>query len=147
MHRIEQHGSGVSRENWMPRGHLVTPRGIAAEGSFCIDKRVNYLRKTIQRNLETDVYAKALTAMEQERMRNLRRSRVGLTIARTTLQTMREGCSYLHFEENLHSLHLTSVDIGSLNNSREFIKAFVESMTMVMDRSIERHLHSVDVVT
>ncbi len=73
-----------------------------------------YLHKTIQRHLETDANAKALTAMKKERTWNLRRCRIGLTIARATLQIVREGCSLLQFEEKLHSLHLSSLDIGSL---------------------------------
>ncbi len=60
---------------------------------------------------------------------------------------MREGNSYLQFEEKLHSLHLVGLDIGSLNYSRQFIMAFVESMGVVMDRRIERHLHAVDAIT
>ncbi len=47
----------------------------------------------------------------------------------------------------MHSLHLAGLDIGSLNHSRDFIKAFAESMTNVMDRMIEMHLHEVDAVT
>jgi hypothetical protein len=60
---------------------------------------------------------------------------------------MREGNSYLQFEEKLHSLHLARVDRGSLNHSREFIRAFVKSMTSVMDLRIERHLYAIDAVT
>ena len=60
---------------------------------------------------------------------------------------MREGTSYLQFESKLHSFHLAGVDIGSLNHSREFIRAFVGSMATVMDLRIQRHLHAVDDVT
>jgi hypothetical protein len=67
---------------------------------------------------------------EQERALLLvfRRSRVGLTIATIALQTLREGCSYLQFEKKLLDLHLASLDIGSLNHSKEFIRLFVKSM-------------------
>jgi len=42
---------------------------------------------------------------------------------------------------------LAGGEIGSLNHSREFIKAFVKSMTSVMDLRTQRHLHAVDAVT
>ena len=42
---------------------------------------------------------------------------------------------------------MASSDIGSLNHSRQFARAIVGSMSVVMDRRIERHLHAVDVVT
>ena len=42
--------------------------------------------------------------MEVER--HARRTRVALTAGRTALQTLREGCKYLQFEEKLLSLHL-----------------------------------------
>ena len=37
--------------------------------------------------------------------------------------------------------------MGSLNRSREFMWAFVGSMTPVMDLRIQRHLHAVDALT
>ena len=105
------------------------------------------IRASIRRYLATYVHKKALTEKEKERTRIFRRNRVGLTIARTTLQIVREVNNYLQFEERLQSLHLAGRDIGSLNQSRPFIIAFVGSMTMVMDRRISRHLHEVDAVT
>ena len=60
-------------------------RRIAAEASFNNNQRVKYLLKTIQRHLETDARAKALTAMDKERTRNQRPCRVGLNIIRTTM--------------------------------------------------------------
>ena len=53
----------------------------------------------------------------------------------------------MQFEEKMRSLHLACVDIGSLNYSREFIRAFVESIKVVMGQRIERHLHVVDAAT
>ena len=41
---------------------------------------------------------------------------------------------------------MSSVDIRSMKHSREFIMAFVEIMTVVMDRRIERYLYAVDAV-
>ena len=86
VHRIEQNGSGVSRENWMQHtdeadivkdaglAHIevdggrdrkiICPvcrdygRGITAEASFYNNQRVKYLRKTTQRHLETGAHAK-----------------------------------------------------------------------------------------
>ena len=60
---------------------------------------------------------------------------------------MREGSNYLQFEEKLHSFHLACVDIGSLNHSRGFTRAFLGSMIDVIDLRTQRHLHSVDAVT
>ena len=108
---------------------------------------MKYLKIAIAMHMATDAHSKSLTEKERKGTRQLRRSRVGLTITRTTLQIVREGNNYMQFEEKLHSLHLTYVDIKSLNNSKESIKAFVESMTVVMDRKIERRLHAVDAVT
>ena len=53
----------------------------------------------------------------------------------------------MQFEERLHTLHLAGLDIGSLNHSRQFIRAVVGSMPVVMDQRISRHLHEVDAVT
>jgi hypothetical protein len=55
--------------------------------------------------------------------------------------------NYLQFESKLQSFHLACVDIGSLNHSRECVKAFVGSMTVVLDLRIQRHLHASDAVT
>jgi hypothetical protein len=60
---------------------------------------------------------------------------------------VREGTNYLQFEEKLHILHLAGSDIGPLNHLRQFIRAFVGSMAIVMDKRIERHLHAVDAIT
>ncbi len=82
-------------------------------------------------NIETNAHPKALAEKEKKKKkeRARRRSRVGLTIARTNLQTVREGGSYLKFEAWLQSLQQAGLDIGSLNHSRKSIKTFVESMT------------------
>ena len=37
--------------------------------------------------------------------------------------------------------------MGSLNHSREFARAYVGSMTKVMDLRIQRHMYAVDAVT
>jgi hypothetical protein len=174
-HVIEQHGTGVSKENWSEHKNETDMvrdadlayreidgaqdreifciacheynRGVAANALFCNKQRLKYLKKAIAKHLATDAHSKALMEKERERTRPLRRNRVGLTIARTTLQTVREGTSYLQFESKLRTFILAGVDIGSLNHSREFIKAFVGSMTSVMDLRIQRHLHAVDTIT
>ena len=83
--------------------------------------------------------------MEVER--KARRARVGLTVAREGFQKLREGCSYLQFEEKLLTLHLAGLDIGSMNHSVRFVRGFVDSMEVVMDRGIRDHIHAVDHVT
>ena len=77
----------------------------------------------------------------------VRRNRVGLTISRTALHTLREGCSYLQFEKKLLDLHLAGLDIGSLNHLKEFIRLLVKKMRTAVDRRISDHLHEVDVIT
>jgi len=105
IHRNEQNGTSVSRENWIHHiveadivkdaglayieidggrdRKIICPvcrdygRGIAAEASFNNNQRVKYLRKTIQSHLETYAHAKELTAMDKERTRNQRLCRVG----------------------------------------------------------------------
>jgi len=76
-----------------------------------------------------------------------RRTHVSLTVGRAALQTLREGCTYLQFEEKLLNLHLAGLDIGSMNHSVRFIKSFVDNMVVVMDNNIRNHIHAVDVVT
>ena len=83
--------------------------------------------------------------MELER--KARRTRVVLSVGRATFQTIREGCSYLQFEKKLLNLHLSGLEIGSMNHSVRFIKVFVDSMKSVMDMRIRDHMHAVDVVT
>ena len=82
--------------------------------------------------------------MEVER--KARPNRVGLTVGRTALQTLREGCNYLQFEEKLLILQLSSLDIGSMNHSVKFIEGFVDSMEVVMDRRIRDHIRAIDEV-
>jgi hypothetical protein len=60
-------------------------RGVAANALFCSNQRLKYLKEAIVKYMATDAHSKALTEKERERMRQLRRSRVGLTIARTVL--------------------------------------------------------------
>ena len=137
---------GQSREIFCPVCNEYG-RGITTEAVFQSEQRLKILRASIRRHLATDAHKKALTEKEKERTRSIRRSRVGLSIARTTLQLVREGGSYLQFEERLHSLHLAGLDIGSLNHSRQFIRAFVGSMTVLLDQRISRHLHEVNAIT
>ncbi len=59
-----------------------------------------------------------------------------MTIVRISLQTLRKGCRYLQFEEELLALHLAGLDIGSMNHSVKFIERFVDSMIVVMDKKI-----------
>jgi hypothetical protein len=47
----------------------------------------------------------------------------------------------------LRDMHLSSLDIGSMNHSRAFIRKFVESMSTVMDRKIGCHVKAVDPIT
>ena len=70
-------------------------RGNVVDTFFYGNQRLKNLRKGILKHLATDAHKKALTEHEKERTRQLRRSRVGLTIARATQQTVREGNSYL----------------------------------------------------
>ena len=58
----------------------------------------------------------------------MRRQQVGLNVARTALQTVREGTSYVHFEHKLQALYLVGVDIGTMSHSRDFCRHFVETM-------------------
>ena len=176
LHRIEQHGTGLIRENWTEayveadmvrdarlayreldggRGREIFclacnddyGRGVAATTAIYNPHHLKNLRTCIFRHFLTDAHRKALTEKEKEGTRNLRRIRVGINIARTALQTVREGTNYLQFEEKLHILHLAGSDIGPLNHLRQFIRAFVGSMAIVMDKRIERHLHAVDAIT
>ncbi len=98
-------------------------------------------------HLESSRHKQALEEQERAVLLAVRRSRVGLTIARTALQTLREGCIYLQFEKKLLHLHLAGLDIGSLNHSKEFIRLFVKSMRTTMDKRISDHLHEVDFIT
>ncbi len=110
--RIEQQGTGVSRENWLQHTveadmvrdaglayreidgldrEIICPacrdygRGNVVDTFFYINQRLKNLRKGIQRHFASDAHKKAMTEQDKERTRQLRRSRVGLTIARTTL--------------------------------------------------------------
>jgi hypothetical protein len=62
------------------------------------------------------------------------------------LKTLREGCSYLQFEEKLLTLHLHGLDIGSMNHFVKFIEGFVDSMEDVMNKRIKDHIRSLDEV-
>jgi hypothetical protein len=70
-----------------------------------------------------------------------------MTIARSALQTLREGNNYLQFKNKLLSLHLAGNDIGSMNHSSRFIRGFVHSMINLMDKLISEHFDAIDPVT
>ncbi len=86
-------------------------RGIAANALFYNNQRLKHLRKAIARHMATNAHSKALMEKERERTRKPCRSRVGLTIARTNLEIVREGNSYMEFEEKLHGFNVAGVDI------------------------------------
>jgi hypothetical protein len=112
-----------------------------------LSERIYVARKLIARHLATQRHKQALEEQDREATRYERRHRVGLNIARTALQTSRDGASCVQFEHKVQSLHLADVDIGTLNHSREFIRCFVESMTFVMNRRINEHVRSIDPTT
>ena len=77
----------------------------------------------------------------------MRRSRIGLNIGGTVLQTLLEGSSYVQFELKLRDLHLAGLDTGTINHSREFMRRFVENIGIVMFRKIGSHLKAIDPIT
>ena len=96
-HVIDQHGSGVSKENWSEHKNetdmvragalayreidggrdreIVCPvcheygRGVAANALFCSNQRSKYLKKAIAMHMAIDAHSKALTEKERERTR------------------------------------------------------------------------------
>jgi hypothetical protein len=44
-------------------------------------------------------------------------------------------------------MHLSGLDIGTMNHYREFMRMFVKSMTNVVDRKIGAHLKAIDPIT
>ena len=110
--------------------------------------RLHDTRKLIGRYLiVTQRYKQAFAEEQRGVSRGQRRRCVGLNIARTALQTVLEGASYVQFEHKLQSLHLADVEIGSMNHSINCIRTFVESMTTVMDRKIGVYMSAIDPIT
>jgi len=170
---VDEHGVGVSRERWIDHStvpDMVRDSGMAYRATddggrevYCpvclkyragdghevlnVPGRLSVARKSIARHLATQRHKQALAEEQREVTRGERRRKVGLNIARTALQTLREGASYVQFEHKLQSLHLAGVDIGSINHSREFIRGFVDSMTSVMDQRASDHVYSIEPVT
>ncbi len=66
-----------------------------------VSGRLRVTRKSIERHMATQRHKPALDEEQREAKRETRRHRVGLNIARTTLQTLREGGSYVQFEHKL----------------------------------------------
>ncbi len=75
------------------------------------------------------------------------RARVGLIGDIVACQILREGCSYLQSEEKLLTLHLGYLDNGSMNHFVRYIKRFLDSMEVVMDKRIRDYIHAVDPLT
>ncbi len=90
--------------------------------------KLHVTKKAIGRHMITTRHKQALQMQEMEVERIARRTRVGLTVGRATLQTLREGCSYLQIEEKLLTMHLAGLEICSMNHFVRFIKGFVDSM-------------------
>ena len=175
-HEAQQRGPRLFREIWSSHRNeadMVRDAGLAyratdEEGSeiycpICVKyggkdgahrdnvitryPKLGATRKAIGRQLKTARHRHALEQDVKEKERLARRARVGLTVARAALQTIRGGNSYRQFEEKLLELHLAGSDIGSMNHSVRFIRGFVDSMEVVMDKRIRDHMHGVDRVT
>jgi hypothetical protein len=112
-----------------------------------VSGRLSLARKAIGRHLASKRHKHALDEEHREAVRETRRHRVGINIARTALQTLREGASYVRFEHKLQGLHLAGVDIGSMNHSRQFIRGFVDNMTDVMNMRIMDHVGAIYPIT
>ena len=112
-----------------------------------LGQRLCDMRKSIFRHFDGRVHKDALEEREKELRLNVRRSRIGLNIARIVLQCLREGSSFVQFEMKLRDMHLAGLNIGTMNHSREFMRMFVKSMTTVMDRKIGAHLKAIDPIT
>ena len=175
-HEAQQRGPGLFRQIWSSHNNeaaMVRDAGFGyratdEEGSeiycpICVKyggkdgahgdnvitsyPKLGVTRKAIGRHLKTARHMHALEQDVKEKERLARRARVGLTVARAALQTIRGGNSYRQFEEKLLEFHLAGSDIGSMNHSVRFIRGFVDSMEVVMDKRIRDHMHGVDRVT
>jgi len=171
--RIEEHGAGVSRKQWKEHrneANMIKDAGLAyweAKGNgreiycpVCLEycgskgdlgigshKKLHVTKQCVARHLGTARHKQALQLQGMEMERKARRARVGLSVGKTTLHTLREGCSYLRFEEKLLTLRLSLLDIGSMNHSVKFIEGFVNIMEVVMDGRIRDHIRAIDEVT
>ncbi len=70
-------------------------------GTIKLGRRTCDMRKAIMKHLHGRMHADALEARQHELRRNVRRMRNGLNIARTVLQTLQEGSSFVQFEMNV----------------------------------------------
>jgi len=171
-HRLQRHGTCFIRELW--REHRIQADVVRESGmtfretddtgremhcpvcfqyrdgtsdiTFSVKQRLPELKLSMVRHLESNRHKQELKEQERALLWVVRRNRVGLTIARTALQTLRAGCSYLQFKQKLLDLHLSGLDIGSLNHSKEFIRMFVKSMRATLDRLINDHLQTMYVI-
>ena len=66
-----------------------------------IFERLYVTKKQIARHLATQRHKQALEEEQREATRNVRRQGIGLNIAKTALQTLHEGASYVQFEHKL----------------------------------------------
>ena len=120
-HVTEEHGTGVCREAWQDHRNeadMVRDAGLAYRETdesgreiycpICLtyyggkgdvgiasNMKLHVTKKCVARHLGTAMHMKALQMQAMEVDRQARRNRVGLTVGRTTLQTLREGSSYL----------------------------------------------------
>ncbi len=95
--------------------------------AFSVNQRLAELKNAIAWHSESNRHKQAFEELERALLLDVRRSRVGLTIARAALKTLREGCNYSLFEKMLLDLHLAGFDIRSLNHSKDFIRLFVKA--------------------
>jgi hypothetical protein len=171
---LDEKGASVSRERWHEHRNvpdMVRDYGLAYRDTDNNDREVYFpvclncrrveshevikvyanmcsSRKAIGGHVVSQRHKHALDEEQRESKREVRRRRIGLNIARTALQTLREGASYVQFEHKLQSLHLAGVDIDSISHSREFIRGFVESMTDdVMDKRVSENIRAIDPIT
>ncbi len=90
----------------------LTYCGGKGDVGIACNKKLHVTKKCVARHLDTTMHMKALQMQAMEVDRQARRNRVGLIVGRAALQTLREGSSYLQFEEKLLNLHLAGLDIG-----------------------------------
>jgi hypothetical protein len=125
----------------------LTYCGSKGDVDITSHRKLHVINKYVGRHLGTTRHKQVLELEVVGVERQARRTRVGLTVGKATLHTLREDCNYLQFEEKLLNLHLDGLDIASINNSVKFIEGFVDNMAIVMDTRIRDYVHSKDHVT
>ena len=117
-------------------------RGLTEPGVFNVNQPFSQLKRSLGDHILSERHRNALDALDTDRTQASVRLRAGLNVARAVYLRIKQGGSYLGFEDELVLLDECGSDVGTLNHSRMFAAAFVDSLYSALRERVKKLLNS-----